>query len=858
MENSIYNFSTNKNPKLSQVGGKAKALIETTKAGFPVPEGFVLSVDFLEPWLKEIKNSNEWFKLLLDVQRQRCEAVKSKVAQLIFNHEQRIAIEESLKEFKSGTIFAVRSSSPEEDLEGTSFAGMYETHLGITAKELEKAIASAFSSCFDFRVMEYKRQNNIDLDNTSIAIIVQRQIDSDVSGVGFSLNPNNNSYDEVMINASFGLGESIVSGIVTPDTYIVDSIKDEIINKTIGDKQIGLWLKENGGIIQKENKNKEEQALNDSQILELAKLIKRCEKYYKKPIDTEWAFADDTLYLLQSRPITTYIPLFEELVTKPGEKKNIYIDVMGLTQGFTESMSVLGMELWARMLDEIKGGITPTSLDGVMPTVHGRQYINVSNLSIGWGTFATKKFIESYDENIKKIFADIDLVKEYKPDKMPEAMKNTKWNMVKTAFQVLPSTVRARFSDYKEVVKDYNDTAEDILSNLKTLNAKENFDKLSYDILGELKNIMSKSGILMAGMSSYNSIKKMFKGKDVEKLVTSLGMDLEGNPTSQMGYMLFKLASYDEFQSTKSADEFIKKIKENKYSKEFMKDYTDYLEKFGARGFMEVDIASKRVYEDPTLLYEKLKNINIEDSQILKVKEKREEAYKKLLSVAKDSGFEKKFEKQAKIYQGTFGYREHPKYMIVLIFAKLHDIALEIGEEFVEAGKLEDKWHIFDLHIDEITRVQKGEEVNLKDIREKNLEPYKKVSHVKDWPLVINSRGKIFKPKIIAKDGDLVGSVIAPGIVRGKAKVLRTPYEKPLNPGEILVTKATEPSWTPIFINAAGVIMEVGGPLQHGGIIAREYGIPCVSGMLGIMDIVKDGDILEVDGSNGIVRIIEQ
>lgn len=274
-----------------------------------------------------------------------CDEIKSKAKQLVFNQEQRVEIEKSLKKFKLEAIFAVRSSSPEEDLEGVSFAGMYETYLGVTTEKIEKTIALAFSSCFDFRVMEYKRQNNINLDNTSIAIIVQRQIDSDISGVGFSLNPNNNCYDEIMINASFGLGESIVSGIVTPDTYIVDSIRNEIIDKKIGEKQIAIGLKKDGGTIEQENKNKKEQALNDSQILELGKLIKKCEKYYKRPMDIEWAFEDDKLYLLQSRPITTYIPLFEELLTKPGEKKNIYIDVMGLTQGFTTSMSVLGMEL---------------------------------------------------------------------------------------------------------------------------------------------------------------------------------------------------------------------------------------------------------------------------------------------------------------------------------------------------------------------------------------------------------------------------------------------------------------------------------------------------------------------------------
>ncbi|WP_066499475.1 PEP/pyruvate-binding domain-containing protein [Abyssisolibacter fermentans] len=858
MTKKIYHFRAEDNPKLNEVGGKAKALIETTRAGFPVPSGFALSVDFFNPWLQEIKDSSEWSELLLNVTREQCKVIKSKAAQLMFNEQQKIEIGKALNQFESGTVYAVRSSSPEEDLEGTSFAGMYETLLGVTKNRLERAIASAFSSCFNFRVMEYKKQNNINLENTCIAVVVQRQIASDVSGVGFSLNPNNNCYDEVIINASFGLGESIVSGIVTPDTYVVDSLKNEIIEKIVGDKQTALWLKDDGGTIQKDNHNLKDQALADIQILKLSRLIKKCEKHYGKPMDTEWAFENNKLYLLQSRPITTYIPLFDELITKPLEKKKIYIDVMGLTQGFTESMSVLGMDLWARIINELKGGIMPTSIDGGMPSIHGRQYVNVSNLMAGWGSFATKKFIESYDENVKKIFADIDLVKEYKPVRMPKAMKKTKLNMLKMTFRMMPSTIRAKFSDYKKVVKEYNITADNILSHLKKLNSKKKFSEIVDFTMKDLETIMNVAGLMLTGMAAFASIKKMFKGKDVEKLVTALGMDLDGNPTSQMGHLLFKLASYDEFQLTKSVDEFMTKIKERSYSKEFMNDYVEYLARFGARGFMEIDVASKRVYEDPTLLYEKLININVKDSQISNVKAKRKEAYEKLLNVAKKGGFDKKFKKQAEIYQATFGYREHPKYIIVMIYAKLHDIALEIGEKFAKENRLEDKWHIFDLHIGEITKAQNGEDIDLKAIRDKNLAPYKKVAHIKDWPLVINSRGKIFKPKINAEEGDLVGSAIAPGVVRGRAKVLRTPYEKPLKSGEILVTKATEPSWTPIFINAAGVIMEVGGPLQHGGIIAREYGIPCVSGMLGIMDIVKDGDMLEVDGSNGIVKIIEK
>jgi pyruvate,water dikinase len=210
---------------------------------------------------------------------------------------------------------------------------MYETFLGTTHDTLSETISKAYSSMYDFRVMGYKAQNNIDLEGTCISIIIQKQIASDVSGVGFSLNPLNNCYDEVAINASFGLGEAIVSGIVTPDQYIVEKIHMEILGKKINEKKIALHLKVSGGMEEKENPNANQQALSDDKILELAEMIKKTEEYYGFPVDTEWAFEGDKLYLLQARPITTHVLLFPELLTKPGEPKNIYIDLMGPDPG---------------------------------------------------------------------------------------------------------------------------------------------------------------------------------------------------------------------------------------------------------------------------------------------------------------------------------------------------------------------------------------------------------------------------------------------------------------------------------------------------------------------------------------------
>ena len=155
-------------------------------------------------------------------------------------------------------------------------------------------------------------------------------------------------------------------------------------------------------------------------------------------------------------------------------------------------------------------------------------------------------------------------------------------------------------------------------------------------------------------------------------------------------------------------------------------------------------------------------------------------------------------------------------------------------------------------------RAEADPSVQLPALIEANLEPRKVMAGVTRFPSFIDSRGKIFRRIVEAKDGEFAGMAVSNGIYKGRAKVLLSPYEKSLEPGDILVTVATEPSWTPVFVNASAVVLEVGGGLQHGAIIAREYGLPCVSGLPGVTKMIKDGDLLEVDGTNGIVRVFEE
>jgi len=338
----IYNLNIKETPALADVGGKAKSLIETSQAGFNVPDGFILSVQFFEPWIKTVKAADSWKKMVKDPTKENCDALKQASDTLYLTKEQQKQIEFELEGFPSNSLFAVRSSSPEEDLEEASFAGIYESILGVPRDQIFKAVKECFISIFDERVIYYKKQNQLDFKNPEIAVIVQCQIASEVSGVGFSINPVTNYYDECVINANYGLGDTVVDGRISADQFIVDKITNSIIEKNAGTKEYTNYLNLNGGLQKKQTLSPEKLCLTDKQIAEICTLTAEVEQYYKKPIDIEWAYEKDQLFLLQARPVTGYVKLPPEILTIPGEPKKLYADFLLTAQGLTDSLSPLG------------------------------------------------------------------------------------------------------------------------------------------------------------------------------------------------------------------------------------------------------------------------------------------------------------------------------------------------------------------------------------------------------------------------------------------------------------------------------------------------------------------------------------
>jgi len=863
---------TNKFSELSKAsilvaGGKGANLGEMTQAGFAVPSGIVVNTGSYDAVVKANNLQDKVLSIasaVLGDNPETSESASEEIKKLFVNAQIPADIEEAIVSSYASldgenTVVAVRSSATAEDLPNASFAGQQESYLHVQGKDqLLEAVKQCWASLWTARAITYRIKQGIAPEDVSLAAVVQQQINSDISGIAFSLNIQNNYYDEAVINSNFGLGESVVSGQVTPDHFVVNKITNKITEKVINEKQLMLVGKPDGGIEEQKISDPKAPSLTDEQVLEVAKLVTDVETHYKVPMDIEWAIYEGKLYLLQARPITTHLPLFPELLTKPSEKKKVYIDMIVMSQGFSDSMSVLGMDYWANMIKVAKGSTMPRGKDGIVWELHGRQYLNISNM-IKIGGIVTKLF-SSYDAPTRQILAELGADDEYIPDEIPEPLKGYIWKAIVTTLPIVRNMIPALFN-VEKAQEEYMKSDAKIWKYLKEdlSRSEETFDvqaERALDMFGAMTKDLG--GGYAASKLADMRLKKMFKGnKEAGDLLIGLSMDLPGNPTSEMGHLMLKIASHLEFKATKSSKEFIEKLEAKKYGEEFQALYDDYIRRFGVRGMMEIDIATPRLYENLDRVFFQLQHINTEDNAILNVERRTKEAYEKLRHIAKDMGKEKKFIKHAKTFRSLMGLREQPKYIFIVSIGILRERALVLGEQFVKVGRLDNQNQIFDLKTAQIGQAEQDSALDLRALAEENTAPYRPVAHIKDWPRIIDSRGKIHRAKRETREGELLGEGIAPGVVQGKAKVLESPYDKPLEKGEILVCRASEPSWTPIFINAAGVVMEIGGPLQHGGIIAREYGLPCVSSIDQATKLIKDGDLLEVDGSNGVVKIIK-
>ena len=872
-------FTSSEFPPVDQAGGKALALMHMTRSGLPVPPGFVLTVKFFEPWIENLKQSPEWNALThagtVEI-GQAVKALQGLCRKLHFTEQQKDELENALKTFQDsnhGHLYAVRSSSPEEDMEGASFAGGYETTLGVTVDTIETAIRHSFTSSFGERVFVYKKEHGFRIDQPRMAVVVQQQVDAESAGVAFSLNPLNNCFDEIVINANYGLGESVVSGEADPDVFVVDKLKREIIEMRIGDKQAVITLNHAGGTTKSTRANHQEASITPTQVLELTGLLEQIEAYYQKPVDIEWAISGGKIILLQARPITTYLPLPDEMVTAPGQPKRLYANSTLIEQGVQEPLSVLGTDFLSYVLNKVGGPVAEGAIgpDGVTFTAGGGYYMNISfalmlgmkNAALAPGSFG--------DPRVTAILDNIDL-KQYLGGELPAKLKALRGKMI---FKMLPmvTAVLEAYLRPKHILQQYQAALPEEIQRLETFSTDGLTLQAQGIALSELLQFFyGDYGIpmILAGQFAQQRIKNFFKqeASQVQDHLINLGISLPGNKTAEMGELMYALASSVEIDRYNSAADFLTALERGSLAPDFMLRWERFMAEFGMRCPGEIDPATPRPSEQPALFFEQLKNMSLTiqgrtTSQTFfdEARAKREAAYQVLYEIAMQKGKRKAraLEKYYKTWLTFGGYRETPKHYVIKVIDLFRRRALAIAQTFVADGRLDRPEQIYDLTIADIDRARNDLTLDLRALAQERTVLINKIRNSKLVARVIDSRGKIFyPPHKAAAEGELSGVPISPGVVQGRVKVFQYASEKKLLPGEILVARTTDPGWTPLFINAKGIILEIGGALQHGAVVAREYGIPCVSGLDDATDLLKDGQLVEVDGSNGIVRILEE
>ena len=874
----LISLATTDAPVPSEVGEKGTSLIRLRQAGFDVPGGVVLTTRFFEPWLAEIRGSGEWLAVLQTLRSCRtgspdaeqrtelaqcCERVKALAATLPLDAERRGRIDGIAAELDTAS-FAVRSSSPEEDLSGASFAGLYESILGADTASLLDAVRTCFRSCLDARVLLYKRKMGFRALDPAIAVIVQELVASEVAGVAFSLNPLTNDFDEILVNASWGLGEALVTGDITPDTAVVDKVTGETIEHRAGDK---------GG------DRPDELCLDGARIAEIASAVKRIETLFRKPVDVEWAAANGRLHVLQARPVTAYVPLHESLLTAPGEPRKLYLDGY-LTDGVTMSEATTPMtddalETVMRMMLGWMVNAAPEGLDPAAWGVHPDASRCYLDLSMYMHLIGNGERLARLAEDTNHLMAGVirsPAFERYRPARPPAHVRlprllghvpSVLWNMRRAVSVLFGPMIRPdRFaSEYAAAIDAFEAwVARPVDDSERTA------DCLRDGLMRAGSTAMVSSyPAFVHGYIATTRIKRLAdpESPDQSAWVDAVCGGYEDDMIVQMGVAIHDMAMLLPVPEFEDIEALEGRLRDRKLPEAFLALWDAFVARYGCRGPLEMELANPKYGEAPGLALRQMANLRAAGSEFdpremqRKRVERREDAYARL----RERLPRRKARRLKKYYDTCMRYtgaRELFKHHIMQVYQRVRKLVLHRADEFVAAGRLDRREQVFELRLEDVDRAAGDPAFDIRaTVAERGAFARELKSHVRHFPLFIDSRGRILRVPPTYEDGALVGTALSPGVARGRVRVLDDPFEKTVQPGDILVAVTTDPGWTPLFITAAGVILEIGGELQHGALVAREYGKPCVTGIQDVTARFEDGQVVEVDGDAGVIRFVD-
>lgn len=857
--------------KFMSAGGKGANLGELSRIkGIQVPDGFCVTTEAY----KRITENNQELNSLLDAltrlkaeERENIREISARIRVAIEGISVPAAIAkeitDGLAKFGERDAFAVRSSATAEDLPTASFAGQQDTYLNIIGKEaILQHISKCWASLFTERAIIYRLQNGFDHRKVYLSVVVQQMVFPQVAGILFTADPVTSNRKVVSIDASFGLGEALVSGLVNADNYKVRNGK--ITDKKISSKKLAIYAMQDGGTkdLEIEPGRQNRQALTDEQILQLEGMGRRIEAHFGRPQDIEWCLVDDTFYFVQSRPITTLYPI----PAANDQENHVYVSV-GHQQMMTDPMKPLGLSFYLLM--------TPAT----MRTAGGRLFVDITSmLASPAGRETLVNVLGKSDPLIRGALTTIiergDFIKLLPDDKKDPgpgpSNKSVPPSRYKTLHDYDPTIVA-------DLIRSSQESIASLKRNIQTRSGLALFDLIEEDIQ-QYKKASSDSqslGVIMTGVNAASWInEKMNEWLGEKGAADILAQSAPNNITSEMGLELLDVADVirpypaviDLLQHVKN-DNFLDELVGLDGGKETRDAIFAYLNKYGMRCAGEIDITRSRWSEKPSTLVPMILN-NIKsfepNERHRKFEQGRQRSLKKeeeLLDRLKQlpDGEEKAKETKRMIglVRNFVGYREYPKYGIVSRYFVYKQALLKEAGQFVQANIIHEKEDIYYLTFEEFREVVRTNKLDYRiiDQRKDEYKLYEKLTP----PRVSTSDGEVISGTYNRQNlpaEAIVGLPVSSGIIEGRARVILNMEDADLEEGDILVTAFTDPSWTPLFVSIKGLVTEVGGLMTHGAVIAREYGLPAVVGMEHATRLIKDGQRIRVNGTDGYVEIL--
>ena len=861
----VLSFQEIDQTQVALVGGKGAHLGELSRIeGLRVPAGFCVTTDAFQRIMAKAPSIGDRLDRLSRLKQDDGEAIRALSAEIrrtlegvVIPDDLAVAISRKLARLGEQAAYAVRSSATAEDSPTASFAGQQDTYLNVVGPAaVLQHVSQCWASLFTERAVTYRLRNGVDHRKVYMAVVVQQMVFPQAAGILFTADPVSGNRKVASVEANFGLGEALVSGLVNADVYRVRD--GEIVAKAVATKRLATYASPEGGTHEQaiEPERQEQPALTERQVVQLAQLGRRIEAFFGRAQDIEWCLADDDFQIVQSRPITTLFPI---PAADDGEN-HVYVCV-GHRQMMTDAIKPLGLSLF--------------QLTALRPMYDagGRLFVDVAReLASPARRAGLLEVLGKGDpligdalQTILERGAFIRSLPDEGPVRAPPRGGDAP-APIETDPAIVTALIERSQASLAALKRDIPDEVRIGAPRLHPGGHPGDeadpgrSEKPSSDNGGD-------GGHLVAQRPDAGVARGEERGGHARAVRAPQRHVRDGAGAPRRRGRDPPASGRGGISAARHGRGLPGAIAQARGRADARDAIQSYLDTYGMRCVGEIDITRPRWSERPaTLVPAILSNIkNFEPGAgEQRFEQGRQQAWKKeqelLERVRALPDGERKAEETKRMIDRvrTFaGYREYPKYGIVIRYFVYKQALLEEAERLVQAHVIGEKEDIFYLTFQELHDVVRAKQVDDHLIRQRKdaFRSYEALTP----PRVLTSDGEIITGKYRRDDlpgGALVGLPVSAGTIEGRARVILDMAKADLEPGDILVTTSTDPSWTPLFLTIKGLVTEVGGLMTHGAVIAREYGLAAVVGVEHATRLIRDGQRIRVNGTDGYVEIL--